>query len=61
METEHYLGGQFNEVNLKHLGDEREASGGTKVTLDDLDGVLSGEELDVERTGDAECGICKAR
>ena len=54
MKSQHDLGGKLDEIDLQNLGHEREASGSAKVTLDDLDGVLSGEELDVERSGDAE-------
>lgn len=54
METQHNLGSQLDEIDLQHLGHERETPGCPQVTLYDLDGVLSGEELDVERSGDAE-------
>ena len=54
METQHNLGSQLDEIDLQHLGHERETPGCPQVTLYDLDGVLTSEELDIERTGDAE-------
>ena len=45
--------GQLDEVRPGHLGDERERARGPQVALDDLDGVVLGDELDVERAGDA--------
>ncbi len=50
MKAEHDLGGKLDEINLEYLGHERETSGSAQVAFDDLDGVLLGEELDVERT-----------
>ena len=53
-DAQHHLGGQFDEVNLQHLAHEGEGAGGAEVALDDLDVVVTGQELDVERTGDVQ-------
>ena len=52
MESQHDLGRQFDEINLQDLGDKREAPGSAEVTLDHLNRVFLGQELDVERSGD---------
>ena len=54
MESEHHLGCQFDEVDFQDLGDEWEASGSPEVALDDFDCIFLCEELDVERSGNAQ-------
>ena len=52
--AEHDLRGQVDEVELQDLRDKREGTRGTEVALDDVDVVLAGHKLDVERTVDME-------
>ncbi|GKT45601.1 LOW QUALITY PROTEIN: uncharacterized protein ColSpa_05782 [Colletotrichum spaethianum] len=48
------LGGHLDHVDTHDLGDEGEGSGGTDVALNDLDVVVLGNELNVERTSDVQ-------
>ena len=52
--VEHDAGGGLDEVTLQHLADEGERTRGAEVALDDLDLVVAGQILDVERTGDVQ-------
>ena len=56
MESEHSVCSKFYQVDLEHLGYEREAAGSPEVAFDDLYVVLLGEELYVERSGDMQFG-----
>ncbi len=52
MKPEHHLGRKLDEIDLKHLGDERERSGSPKVTFYHLNLVILCQELNIERTRD---------
>ena len=52
MQSQHNLGGKFDEIYLQDFRHERETSGSTQVALDDLDGVLLGKELNIEWSRD---------
>lgn len=54
LQSEHGLGGGGDKVLLGDLADEREGARRSQVALYDLDGVLLGQELDVEWAGDVQ-------
>ncbi len=53
-QTEHDACCKVDEINLEHLRHKWETARRTKVTFDNLDVVVLGKELDVERAGDFE-------
>ena len=54
MQAQHHLCREFDKVDLQDLGYEREAPGSAQVAFDDLDLIVFGQELDVERAADAQ-------
>ena len=52
--AEHHFRGQLDEVDFQHLADEWERARGAQVALYDLDIVVAGEELYVERAADVQ-------
>ncbi|KAI6769204.1 hypothetical protein HG531_010308 [Fusarium graminearum] len=50
------LGSHLNQINTHNLGHEGERTRSTNVTLNNLDVVVLGNELNVERTSDVESG-----
>ena len=52
--AEHYLRGQFDKVDFKHLADKRERTAGTQVTFNHFDIIVLGQILDIKRTGNVQ-------
>ncbi len=53
---DHDTGRKLDEVEVEGLGHEGEGTGGSQVALDNLDGIVLGEHLDVEGAGDLQLG-----
>ena len=51
-DSQHHLRCQINEVQFQHLRDEGETTGGTQITLDDQNIVVTRHKLNVERSVD---------
>ena len=54
IETEHDLGSDFNGVDSSHFGNERERPRRSKITFDDFDLVVLGDELNIVWPSDVE-------
>ncbi len=57
LQSEHYTGGDVDEVQLQYLAYKRERARCTQVAFDDLYVVVFSEELDIERARYVE-GLC---